>query len=103
MAVEYGLNVVIRYGESWHDTSAPLIGRSTVMGVFVNGLSNIVGFGSLMLADHRGIFGLGLLITVGTATSLAAALVVLPVLLRLVRRRQLDVLFTGRTSMSTGS
>jgi predicted RND superfamily exporter protein len=87
VAVEYGLNVVIRYGEGWHDASAPLIGRSTIMGVFVNGLSNIAGFGSLMLADHRGIFGLGLLITLGTAASLAAALVVLPVLLRLIRPR----------------
>jgi predicted exporter len=67
--------------------TAPLIGRSTVMGVLVNGLSNIAGFGSLMLADHRGIFGLGLLITLGTAASLVGALVVLPVLLRLVRSR----------------
>jgi hopanoid biosynthesis associated RND transporter like protein HpnN len=87
VAVEYGLNVVIRYGEGWQDASAPLIGRSTIMGVFVNGLSNIAGFGSLLLADHRGIFGLGLLITLGTAASLAAALLVLPVLLGLIRPR----------------
>jgi len=59
----------------------PLIARSTVMGVLVSGLSTIVGFGSLMVADHRGIFGLGLLLTLGTATSLVAALIVLPVLL----------------------
>jgi hopanoid biosynthesis associated RND transporter like protein HpnN len=88
VAVEYGLNVVIRYGEGWHDATAPLVGRSTILGVFVNGLSNIAGFGSLMLADHRGIFGLGLLITLGTAASLVAALVVLPVLLQLIRPRQ---------------
>jgi len=41
----------------------------------------------LMIADHRGIFGLGLLLTLGTATSLIAALVVLPVLLRMVPAR----------------
>jgi predicted exporter len=87
VAVEYGLNVVIRYGEGWHDATAPLVGRSIILGVFVNGLSNVVGFGSLMLADHRGIFGLGLLITLGTAASLVAALVVLPVLLQLIRPR----------------
>ena len=87
VAVEYGLNVVIRYREGWHDASVPLIGRSTIMGVFVNGLSNIAGVGSLMLADHRGIFGLGLLITLGTAASLVAALIVLPVLLQLIRPR----------------
>ena len=79
-AAEYGLNIVIRYMEG-RDHGGPLIARSTVMGVLVSGLSTIVGFGSLMVADHRGIFGLGLLLTLGTATSLVAALIVLPVLL----------------------
>jgi hopanoid biosynthesis associated RND transporter like protein HpnN len=85
-AAEYGLNIVMRYMEG-RDHGGPLIARSTVMGVLVSGLSTIVGFGSLMVADHRGIFGLGLLLTLGTATSLVAALVVLPVLLRPRTRR----------------
>jgi hopanoid biosynthesis associated RND transporter like protein HpnN len=80
-AAEYGLNIVMRYMEG-RDHGGPLIARSTVMAVLVNGLSNVVGFGSLMVADHRGIFGLGLLLTLGTATSLVASLIVLPVLLR---------------------
>ncbi len=42
----------------------------------------MAGFASLMVAHHRGIFGLGLLLTIGTAASLVASLVVLPVLLR---------------------
>jgi len=84
VAVEYGLNIVIRWGESQQEAGAPLVGRSTIMGVLVNGLSNIAGFGALMLADHRGIFGLGLLVTLGTAASLAASLLVLPVLLPLL-------------------
>jgi predicted RND superfamily exporter protein len=36
-----------------------------------------------MLAAHRGIYGLGLLLTLGTSAALVASLVVLPVLLRL--------------------
>src|SRR5215470_6992769 len=55
--------------------------------MYVFGLTTIVGFGSLMIANHRGIFGLGLLLTLGTATSLLAALIVLPVLLRMVPAR----------------
>jgi hypothetical protein len=39
-----------------------------------------------MMAAHRGIFGLGLLLTLGTAASLLASLVVLPVLLRMVQQ-----------------
>jgi hypothetical protein len=81
-AAEYGLNLVVRFMEG-RQHAGPLIARSTIMAVLVNGLTTIVGFGSLMLADHRGIFGLGLLLTLGTSASLIAALVVLPVLLRL--------------------
>ncbi len=80
-AAEYGLNIVMRYIEG-REHGGPLIARSTIMGVLVAGLTTIVGFGSLMLAHHRGIFGLGLLLTLGTAASLIASLIVLPVLLR---------------------
>jgi uncharacterized protein len=81
-AAEYGLNLMLRYIED-REHGGPLIARSTVMGVLVAGLTTIVGFGSLMLARHRGIYGLGLLLTLGTVTSLIAALIILPVLLRL--------------------
>jgi hypothetical protein len=84
-AAEFGSNIVLRFMED-QDYEGPLIARSTVMAVLVNGLTTIVGFGSLMLASHRGIFGLGLLLTLGIVTSLIAALVVLPVLLRMVRQ-----------------
>jgi len=78
---EFGLNVVLRYLEG-REHGGPLIARSTVMAVLVNGLTTIVGFGSLMIADHRGIFGLGLLLTLGMSSTLTASLIVLPVMLR---------------------
>jgi hypothetical protein len=91
VAVEYGVNIVMRHAESGGHAGGPLIARSTIRGVLVAGLCNLAGFGSLMLADHRGILGLGLLITLGTASSLVAALVVLPVLLRVVGPRPTSV------------
>jgi predicted RND superfamily exporter protein len=84
-AAEFGLNVVMRYMEG-REHGGPLVARSTVMAVALNGITTIVGFGSLMIADHQGIFGLGLLLTIGTASGLVASLVVLPVVLRLVTR-----------------
>jgi uncharacterized protein len=80
-AAEFGLNIVMRYMEG-RDQAGPLIARSTIMAVLVNGLSTMVGFGSLMLAAHRGIYGLGLLLTLGSFAALIASLIVLPVLLR---------------------
>ncbi len=84
-AVEFGLNIVMRFMEG-REHGGPLIARSTVMAVLVNGLTTTVGFGSLMIADHRGIWGLGFVLATGAVTSLVAALVVLPVLLRMTRR-----------------
>jgi hypothetical protein len=81
-AAEFGVNIVLRYLEDREHGGGPLIARSTLMAVFINGLTTVVGFGSMMLAAHRGIFGLGLLLTLGTSAALVAALVVLPVLLR---------------------
>ncbi len=80
-AAEFGLNMTVRYMEGRRH-GGPFVARSTVMAVIVNGLTTMVGFGSLMVADHQGIFGLGLLLTIGAGMSLASSLIVLPVLIR---------------------
>jgi uncharacterized protein len=80
-SAEYGLNVVLRHQEALTD-GGPVLARSTVMAVLLNGLTTIAGFASLMVARHQGIFGLGLLLTVGAVAGLTASLIVLPVLLR---------------------
>ena len=85
-SAEFGLNVIVRYLEG-RDHGGPLIARSTIMAVALNGLTTMVGFGSLMIAQHQGIFGLGLLLTIGSFCALLASLIVLPVILRLVTRR----------------
>jgi hypothetical protein len=83
ISAEFGLNIVFRYLEGLSH-GGPLVARSTVMGVLLNGLTTMVGFGSLMIAAHQGIFGLGLLLTIGSACGLVASLIVLPVVLRLI-------------------
>jgi len=81
-AAEYGLNVVVRFMEG-RTHGGPLLARSTVMAVVLNGLTTIAGFGSLLVAHHQGIWSLGLLLTIGACASLASSLLVLPVLIRL--------------------
>ncbi len=84
-SAEFGLNIVLRYLEG-RAHGGPLVARSTVMAVALNGLTTIVGFGSMMIASHQGIWSLGLLLTIGSACGLVASLVVLPVVLRLIAR-----------------
>ena len=81
-AAEYGLNLYVRFLEGV-DRGGPRFPRSMVWGVVLSWLTTITGFGSLMVAHHHGIFSLGLLLTIGSTASLAAALFVFPVLLGL--------------------
>jgi predicted RND superfamily exporter protein len=80
-AAEFGLNIFVRFREGLREGSPPLA-WSTAMAVLLNGATTIAGFASLLVAHHRGIFGLGLLLTAGAFASLVASLIVLPVLLR---------------------
>jgi len=86
-SAEFGLNVILRYLEG-RDHGGPLVARSTVMAVALNGVTTMVGFGSLTIAHHQGIYSLGLLLTLGSACGVVASLVVLPVILRLMTRSQ---------------
>lgn len=88
-AAEYGVNIVLRSLES--PAHGPRLARSTIMGVVFNGLTTLAGFGSLLVAHHRGVWSLGLLLVIGSATTLTVSLVVLPTLVGLGggRRRSL--------------
>src|SRR5262249_5219552 len=84
-AAEFGLNIFVRWEEG-RDTGGPGLAQSTVMAVVLNGFTTMGGFGGLMVAHHRGIFGVGVRWTVGMIASLVSALAVLPVLLRTFSR-----------------
>ena len=87
-AAEYGVNIVLRSLEAPARSDGPRLARSTVMGVVFNGLTTMAGFGSLLVAHHRGVWSLGLLLVIGSAMTLTASLVVLPTLVRLAARRR---------------
>src|SRR4030095_2404420 len=101
-AAEFGLNVIVSHLEV-RSLNGPLIARSAVMGVLLNGVTTMVGFGSLMIASHQGIFSLGLLLTLGSFCGMVAALVVLPVILQLLRATPAEsVVALGQSSAAEG-
>ena len=79
-AAEYGLYIILQCLASPENGGGTRLARSTVMAVMFNGLTTIAGFGSLLVAHHRGVWSLGLLLVIGSALTLAASLVVLPTL-----------------------
>lgn len=83
IGVTNGIHILNRYAE---EGTPGILSRSTGKAVLVSGLTAIAGFGSLMLADHRGIRSLGIIMSTGIATCMIAGLTFLPALLNLVGR-----------------
>lgn len=77
-----GIHIVHRYREET-DNHISVLSKSTGQGVILSSVATMIGFGSLMVADHRGIHSLGLLLTLGVGSSLAASVTLLPAMLRL--------------------
>jgi uncharacterized protein len=65
-----------------------VLGYATGRGIMVAALTTILGFGTLMLSEHRGLASLGLVLTLGVTCCMVTALVFLPALLNLIGRRR---------------
>jgi hypothetical protein len=74
-----GLHIVKRWKQE--RGKGAIIANSTGRAVFLSATTTMVGFGSLMVASHRGIFSLGFLLAVGVGSVLLASLTVLPAVL----------------------
>jgi predicted RND superfamily exporter protein len=88
IGVTNGIHILNRFAE---ERTPSILSRSTGKAVLVSGLTAIAGFGSLMLAKHRGIHSLGSVMAVGIATCMIAALTFLPALLNLLGRNALKM------------
>jgi hopanoid biosynthesis associated RND transporter like protein HpnN len=80
----YGVHALHRMREIDDET---LLSSSTGPALLLSGLTTVIGFGSLMIAHHRGINSLGLVTSVGVVVNLVGSLVFLPCLRRLIRLR----------------
>lgn len=81
IGVTNGIHILNRFAE---ERTPSILSRSTGKAVLVSGLTAIAGFGSLILAKHRGIHSLGCVMSVGIATCMIAGLTFLPALLNLI-------------------
>jgi hopanoid biosynthesis associated RND transporter like protein HpnN len=83
IGVTNGIHILNRFAE---ERTPAILGKSTGKAVMISGLTTIAGFGSLIIADHRGIRSLGWVMAVGTATCMIASVTLLPALLTLRER-----------------
>jgi hopanoid biosynthesis associated RND transporter like protein HpnN len=59
---------------------------SVVNAMIVNATTTMVGFGSMMIAAHRGLYSLGLVLTIGVGTCLLVSIVLVPAILTIISR-----------------
>lgn len=85
IGVTNGVQILNRFVE---ERKPSILAKSTGKAVLVSGLTAIIGFGSLMLGGHQGIRSLGIVMSVGIAACMIAALTVLPVLLGIFMQKR---------------
>jgi hopanoid biosynthesis associated RND transporter like protein HpnN len=83
--VEYGVIILNRWREG---TMAPgHLPFSTGKGVILAALTTTLGFGTLMISHHQGIFSLGFVSWAGSLCVLASAIILIPAVLAVAPRR----------------
>jgi predicted RND superfamily exporter protein len=85
IGVTNGIHILNRFAE---ERSPSILAKSTGKAVLVSALTTIAGFGSLIVAEHRGIRSLGYIMATGTAACMIAGLTFLPAVLTLLERRR---------------
>ena len=87
IGIDNGVYLVHRFRETPDGADEPRpLAPSAAKAITLASLTNIVGFGSLMLSSHRGIFSLGLVVAVGVVCLWLASVTTLPSLLALLGR-----------------
>lgn len=101
VGVTNGIHILNRFAEERHPG---ILAKSTGKAVLISGLTTIAGFGSLILAKHRGIESLGYVMAMGTATCMIAGLTFLPAVLNIMIRRGWTIKKpSGDNATTTGS
>ncbi len=93
IGVTNGIHILNRFAEEHHPS---ILARSTGKAVLVSGLTAIAGFGSLILAQHRGIRSLGLIMATGVTTCMVVGLTLLPAILNFLNERGWTIQKTQR-------
>ena len=86
IGVDSGIHLVHK-AEVMEAGESDLMDSTTARAVFYSALTTLISFGSLAFSSHRGVASLGIVLSIGMTFTVAANLLVLPALLRVVGAR----------------
>ncbi len=82
IGVVNGVHILHRFREHPAEDNV-VLSKSTGQAVVLSSLTTIIGFGSLMTADHMGVYSLGLVLSLGVGSCLIASVTLLPAMIKL--------------------
>ncbi|MGA2403152.1 MAG: MMPL family transporter [Syntrophobacteraceae bacterium] len=99
--VEYGIIILQR----WREGNSPPghLPFSTGKGVILAALSTTIGFGALMVSQHRGIFSLGFVAWEGSLCVLLAAVIILPAILTFMSTGKSEEVYSKESRLAPPS
>lgn len=84
--VDYGIYIISRYLEDQrHDVFAAI--HETGQSLFLSAVTTVIGFGSLIFVDNRGLSSLGYMCSFGIIICAVSSVLILPAMLRLWGKR----------------
>jgi predicted RND superfamily exporter protein len=81
IGIDYGVHVIHDFRNRQYKRYT--ISASTAASILITSLTTIIGFGSMMIASHRGLQSLGRVLVIGITCCLITSIVVLPAILYL--------------------
>ncbi len=81
-----GVHILHRYREE-PECGKNVISKSTGQAVILTSLTTMIGFGSLMVADHQGVYSVGLVLALGVGSCMITSITLLPALMKLCSAR----------------
>jgi predicted RND superfamily exporter protein len=86
IGIDYGIHLIHDFRNRKYKRYT--VSASTATSILITSLTTIIGFGSMMIASHRGLQSLGRVLVIGIFCCLITSLVVLPAILSLWTRNE---------------
>lgn len=84
IGVAYGVYTTDRFREAG---KMEIFSTSTGKAIILSALTTLFGFASMLISDYRGLFSMGLVMTLGVVFCLVTSLVILPQILKLLEKQ----------------
>ncbi len=88
IGVDDGVHVVHDFRQQMFAKKSYQTSSSTINAIMLTSFTSMVGFGSMMIAAHRGLFTVGLVLVIGVGSCLFVSLVALPAILTMISRAE---------------